>query len=180
MLNKDSAQKISAIKIKTFRAKKDIETVIAAVTVHMADHLRNLEVLKILNDRDYVLFLLSDTTGITPKVVSWGYAEKSVDNKSIIFSSGNGGENNEDMFIQSCAILSRSASDQQQDDIQYVAGAKLLDENDEIQVAEKLTDEEFASFITNIVNPAQVGLTRDMISASEEEIKTAIAETETN
>lgn len=180
MLNKDKAQKISAIKRKTVRAKRDIEAVIKAVTVHMSDHLHNLEVLKILNGHDYVLFLLSDPTSITPKVVLWGYAEKSVDNTSIIFSSGNGGENNEDMLIQSCAILSWSDSDQQEDDIHYIVGAKLLDENDEIQVTEQLADEEFASFITNIVYPAQVGLTRDMISASEEEIKTVIEESKTD
>ena len=95
-LDKSSALKISTIKSKTFRAKQDLEAIIDDKRLHVADQLQTLEVLKILDDHDYVLFLLSDKSGLTPKVISWAYAEKTVDNKSIIFSSGSGGGENDD------------------------------------------------------------------------------------
>jgi len=170
-LDKSNALKISTIKSKTFRAKKDIEAIIDGKRLHVTEQLETLEVFKILNDHDYVLFLLSDKSGLTPKVITWAYAEKTVDNKSIIFSSGAGGED-DDMLIQSCAVLSRQNSDVQQ--VDYVTGAKLKDENDEIEVLEPYTDEQYASFITNIVNPASVGLVRNMVSATEDDVKAVL------
>lgn len=170
-LDKSSALKISTIKSKTFRAKQDLEAIIDDKRLHVADQLQTLEVLKILDDHDYVLFLLSDKSGLTPKVISWAYAEKTVDNKSIIFSSGSGGGENDDMFIESCAVLSRQNQNSDMQQVDYVTGAKLKDENDEIEVLEQYSDEQYASFITNIVNPSAVGLVRNTVSASEDDVK---------
>lgn len=139
-------------------------------------HVEKLEICNTLTTQHYVIFLINDTSGPEPVGLLWAYAEKLQDDSGFLFSYGTGSSKST-MKIHGCALLS---FDGRKHKAEYKFGGELIDEKGDISFKAQLTNEQYASMITDIVNVDGGGRKRIAISTTEDRLSelTAISQSE--
>ncbi len=165
------AKPLLAARKLTLKAHRAIEPgdAIAAIReskVLTENQVNALELCPTFQTQDYVIFLISDTSGNEPKLVLWAYAEKLRDNSGFLLSYGSGSSSTV-MKIRACAKL---ALDSKMQNASYEFGGALNDDGEEVTFKSELTNEQFASSMTDIVNVEGGGRTRLAIASTEEHL----------
>lgn len=164
------AEPLLAARKLTARARPAIESqaieAIRQSRVLTEDQVAALELCPTFQTQDYVIFLINDTSGNEPIGILWAYAEKLQDNSGFLLSYGTGNSKSA-MKIRACAKLSLDSKMQK---ASYTFGGELKDEGDEITFKSELTNEQFASQMTEIVHVDGGGRKRLVIASTEENL----------
>lgn len=166
----DDAQRILQARKKTVQGKITLDEArqaIASSQILTEKQMTELEVCPTLSTKDYILFLVNDTSNNEPVCIFWAYAEKLQDNSGFLFSYGSG-NNKTGMKIHTCAQFSMDSAMR---NATYKFGGELDDQGDEITLKSELTDEQFASRITDIVNGDGGGRKRMVIASTEDDLQ---------
>lgn len=170
--NKDQARPLVEAHKLTLKAKTLIEpgdaiSAIRQSKVLTEDQVNQLELCPTFQTQDYIIFLISDTSGNEPKLVLWAYAEKLRDNSGFLLSYGTGSTSTM-MKIRACAKLTFDSALQS---ATYNFGGELNDDGEEITFKSDLNSEQFASSMTEIVNVEGGGRTRLAIASTEDHLQ---------
>lgn len=164
------ARRILAARKKTTAAVSTLEEeakrAIAESKILTSQQMSELEVCPSLATKDYLLWLVNDTSGNEPVCIAWAYAEKLTDNSGFLFSYGSGNEKS-GMKIHTCAQLSM---DSDMRNAAYKYGCELDDLGEDIVFKALLNDEQFASRITDVVNGDGGGRKRMVIASTEDDL----------